>query len=284
MAQPSASDTRKLLDVAAETIKHGRAGQGRAMLEFILEREPANVLALLWMTRCVETPAEKLAYFQKVLQVDPTNRHAIKGTQLYATDSNSAAGTHPAPSPIVASLRPCPFCHDLIPAGAATCPHCGRRFQSGSAPSSPEDALPTQLPAFNTAHKSPTSRVSLALVGLAVLFAIWLLARCGQGPSANDSAPRPADAAGQAAIRAVKNLSTPLADNMDRSVAVALAITEAQGHTASIDGWYVSNVGQYNVVSFRFFLGGEANSAEWAYYPDGTILPMTDWAFVFMGQ
>ncbi len=71
---------------------------------------------------------------------------------------------------------------------------------------------------------------------------------------------------------------------MHESVGVALAITELNGHTVSIDGWYVHDQGQYHSVYFRFYVDGTREFAEWWHYPDGRILPKNYWASVFMGQ
>ena len=71
---------------------------------------------------------------------------------------------------------------------------------------------------------------------------------------------------------------------MAEGIAIALTITELDGHTTSMDGWYVSAAPDHHAVFFRFYVDDVRQSAEWWYYPSGTIVPKNEWAFVFMGQ
>ncbi len=71
------------LNGAANAIKRGDLETGKAGLKWVLEREPNNVLAWLWMSRCAPTSEAKLECFNRVLAIDPTNRHALEGVQRY---------------------------------------------------------------------------------------------------------------------------------------------------------------------------------------------------------
>jgi hypothetical protein len=73
----------ELLDQAAAAIKRGDVARGEQVLHSVLNSEPRNVLALLWMTRCTDDPYRKAALFQRALQIEPQDPHAIKGVELY---------------------------------------------------------------------------------------------------------------------------------------------------------------------------------------------------------
>lgn len=75
---------REALDLAAAAVKRGELSKGKSRLEWVLAREPDNVLALLWMTKCVDGPEEKLGLFRSVLEIEPGNPHALKGVEVYA--------------------------------------------------------------------------------------------------------------------------------------------------------------------------------------------------------
>ena len=92
--EPTVKD---VLDRAAESIKGGEIDQGRQDLEWVLTQEPENVLAWLWMSRCFKDSGRKLKCFQRVLAIDPTNQHAIKGMKQYG--ERKPAGQEFVPEP-----------------------------------------------------------------------------------------------------------------------------------------------------------------------------------------
>lgn len=73
---PSPKDA---LDLAAAAIKRGDIPLGRARLDWVVQRDPDNALAWLWMTRCTDARDEQIKCFYRVLSLDPTNRHAFEG-------------------------------------------------------------------------------------------------------------------------------------------------------------------------------------------------------------
>jgi hypothetical protein len=72
-----------MLNEAANAINHGDISRGELNLRKVLSADPTNVLALLWMTKCTQDPAERAGLFEEVLQHDPTNPHALKGRAMY---------------------------------------------------------------------------------------------------------------------------------------------------------------------------------------------------------
>jgi len=143
MSQAVDSPTKEALDRAASEIKRGNISVGKAHLERILEKEPENVLALLWMTRCIDSRTAKIALIEKALSIEPDNPHALKGLKHYQSAAE-ASGPH-SPSPIEnptkganggvimpvtspGETKSCPHCAETIKSAAVVCKHCGTRL------------------------------------------------------------------------------------------------------------------------------------------------------------
>jgi len=93
MVAPSNPSIKEALDRAAILIKRGNLAEGKAGIEWVLERDPDNVLAWLWMTRCVIGRRAKLECYQRVLSIDSNNEHALKGIEIL-NSQNGSLGRH----------------------------------------------------------------------------------------------------------------------------------------------------------------------------------------------
>jgi len=82
---------KEALDASANAIKSGDLKTGKAGLRWILERDPNNVLAWLWMSRCTESVEEKLECFNRVLAIDPTNNHALDGIRKFGGEEKKTS-------------------------------------------------------------------------------------------------------------------------------------------------------------------------------------------------
>jgi hypothetical protein len=93
MTQGWKPSLKEALDLASLSIKTGEGDRGVTTVRWLLQRDPDNIQALLWMSKCVDDPSAKIAFFQRVLDLDPTNPHALKGMDLYSvtsTDTNTS--------------------------------------------------------------------------------------------------------------------------------------------------------------------------------------------------
>ena len=91
--QRVAPSAREVLDSAANAIKRGDIALGKEGLLQVLHEEPDNVLAWLWMSRCVQGTDAKLKCFHRVLANDPVNEHALNGIRsLSRTGPRPEAG------------------------------------------------------------------------------------------------------------------------------------------------------------------------------------------------
>lgn len=184
MPNPNPRNVTPALDNAANAIKAGRIRQGRSILEEVLRTEPDNVLALLWMTRCVDDPSQKLVLFNRVLSIDPQNPHARKGLALYSPPPLPPSTSQPTVSrglaviadtpPIPASVpdtRLCPFCAETIRAQATVCRFCGRDLPQGGAGAPQSQAAPTMPP--RKSHGWLPVVLVLALLTVAIIGCIF---------------------------------------------------------------------------------------------------------------
>jgi len=71
--------TNDIFQQAVAAIKSGEKERGRQLLVEVLEQEEDNENAWLWMTRCVADRDVKRECFERVLAINPDNKHAIEG-------------------------------------------------------------------------------------------------------------------------------------------------------------------------------------------------------------
>lgn len=57
-------------------VRGGDKARGQVLLNAVVEREPQNGLAWLWLASAVDSPREAIDCLRKVLAIDPQNRHA----------------------------------------------------------------------------------------------------------------------------------------------------------------------------------------------------------------
>lgn len=69
------------LQRATAAIKDGQKDKARQLLAQLLDKDPRDIQAWLWMTEVVETDEERLQCLQKVLEIDPQHQQALVGAQ-----------------------------------------------------------------------------------------------------------------------------------------------------------------------------------------------------------
>jgi len=73
------SDFERLQDVLDNGIKAAKAGDSataRKLLKQVLDEDPNNELALMWLASSVSSPAERRLYLQQVVRINPDNTRA----------------------------------------------------------------------------------------------------------------------------------------------------------------------------------------------------------------
>lgn len=72
----SQDDISQVLEQGIEAAKRGDRATGRRLLEQVIEKEPANELAWIWLASCVNTLKERQDCLERVLQINPDNARA----------------------------------------------------------------------------------------------------------------------------------------------------------------------------------------------------------------
>lgn len=121
--------TSRLLKQAKEAISRGRKKQARGPLLKILEQEPRNEMAWLYLCSTSSTPQERRLCLQRVLQINPKNETAREALEnLEGQEGKDSAPLELKPSP--AKTFPCPQCGaktTYLPAERSLhCSYCGQ--------------------------------------------------------------------------------------------------------------------------------------------------------------
>ena len=105
--------TNEILQQAIAAIKSGEKERGRQLLVKALEQDEDNEAAWLWMSRCVDDRDVKRECFERVLAINPENKHAIEGLKHLevlskmgrsAMENRFSLSRHAASGAILASL------------------------------------------------------------------------------------------------------------------------------------------------------------------------------------
>jgi hypothetical protein len=89
-------DTKSLLAQAVAAVNGGDLVQGRALLEKILESDPRNDWAWVWLSGCVQDPLQRRICLQQALKANPQNTVAQDG--IKALDGELVQASSVAPS------------------------------------------------------------------------------------------------------------------------------------------------------------------------------------------
>ena len=78
----STPEFEALLEEAIAYVNAGDTKQGRALLERVLEQDPRNDRAWVWLSGCVEDPRQRRICLQQALNANPNNQAALDGMQV----------------------------------------------------------------------------------------------------------------------------------------------------------------------------------------------------------
>jgi hypothetical protein len=74
------------INEAIDLIKRGERRQAHLVLDAVLKNDPDNERAWMWLSVCYEQNNEKVYCLQRVLEINPKNKHAINGLKKLGVD------------------------------------------------------------------------------------------------------------------------------------------------------------------------------------------------------
>jgi hypothetical protein len=165
----STPEMEQLLQRAITHVNAGELDQGRALLEKILEQDPKNDRAWVWLSGCVDDPMQRRICLQQALSANPSNQAAVDGMRVLTGELVQASGGRPSLLESRLSAISMGETAASMPAPQPASPPSPE--QAGQSPDwgqEPGEAAPGQ-----EARKRPVLRlVLLAVVGLLLLCVI----------------------------------------------------------------------------------------------------------------
>ncbi len=82
-----------ILKYATKAIKAGNIDTGKRLLDDILQGDPQNEQAWLWLALITYEPIKRHRYLKRVLKINPNNKHARRGISQLSQNRNLAYTT-----------------------------------------------------------------------------------------------------------------------------------------------------------------------------------------------
>lgn len=185
----------ELLEKGIRAAKAGRVHEALALLRQVIERQPRNQTAWLWLSEVVETDEERIVCLETVLAINPENKAAQRGLSILRRRSPI---TKPLPKPAEPLSQPtrtapgelaqaevklastqCYRCGSDNPPGSEFCRRCGVMLREAGPTevgleAKPEDAGGRSGRAWTWLLAGGTGAVLLILVGFVLAWASGL--------------------------------------------------------------------------------------------------------------
>lgn len=87
MASPN---REQLLQMAVQSAKQGNKQGAKVMLRQILDEDPRNERAMMWMAKISTAPTERKQWLERVLQVNPENEVAQQALEKLSYDKSAS--------------------------------------------------------------------------------------------------------------------------------------------------------------------------------------------------
>lgn len=88
------NEIQKNLEEGVNAAKRGDRATGRQLLQQVIDTDPNNELAWIWMASCVTTLRERRECLEQVLSINPNNARAAEALQRLDTATSKAAPEH----------------------------------------------------------------------------------------------------------------------------------------------------------------------------------------------
>jgi hypothetical protein len=167
----STPELEALIEEAIVYVNTGETAQGRALLERVLEQDPKNDRAWVWMSACVEGAQQRRICLQQALNANPNNQAALDGMKVLEGELVQASEV--PPSLLESRLSAIGMGDQVAP---SSLPPEEPALPPESALVSPVPPAPTELveePATGEALESPRrGRLILLVAAVLLLFVI----------------------------------------------------------------------------------------------------------------
>jgi hypothetical protein len=179
-AMVSTPEQEALIEQAIAHVTAGELDEGRTLLEQVLEQDPMNDQAWVWLSGCVEGEMQRRICLQQALRANPNNQVALDGMQLLDGELVQAPE---APPTLLESRLTAIGMGDEVPAtepasDVAPPPAPEEAVAAAAVAPEPTEAIepaPTDLveePVEETDKKSGRGRIVLLVVALLLLCAL----------------------------------------------------------------------------------------------------------------
>ncbi len=170
----STPELEALIEEAIVYVNAGETEQGRALLERVLEQDPNNDRAWVWMSGCVEGAQQRRICLQQALNANPNNQAALEGMQVLEGELVQASQ---APPSLLESRLSAIGMGDQVapsrPAPAESAPPPDAAADSLAAPAPGEFV---EEPATDAALEGPRRGPAVLLVALVLLLFVVVCA------------------------------------------------------------------------------------------------------------
>ncbi len=179
----STPELEALMEQAIAHVNSGDLEQGRAMLERVLEEDPRNDQAWVWLSGCVEGEMQRRICLQQALKANPENQAALDGMKLLEGELVQASDVPPSLlesrlSAMGMGGRPAPSSPDAV-AAPPPAPDSTTVSPDASEPSEvAAEAPPTELAEeqeFVETGVRPRPRAGRIVLLLAVVLLLFLV-------------------------------------------------------------------------------------------------------------
>lgn len=171
----STPELEALIEQAIVHVNAGELKDGRALLERVLEQDPQNDRAWVWLSGCVEDPMQRRICLQQALAANPNNQVALDGMQVL--EGKLVQASQVPPSLLESRLSAIGMGDQLAPTASPSGPEPEATAVSPAAPTfAPAPAEPLGGAEAEEPGPKPRNRGMILLV--AVVLILFLLV-CG---------------------------------------------------------------------------------------------------------
>lgn len=268
-------DVSQTLQQAIAALNEGDRGRAKQLLAQVLQADPRNESAWLWLVHAVDDPAHARECVERVLRINPGNEEARQMLETIRHRESRTTKEHRDKTRAVQRI---------------SVPRASRVHTEADSINVPRSETWTTTTA-STPRASGTradrteKKGGLGAAGWGCLIIILLavLGTCLGDQASSPPTPTVNSYEKQAAIRTVQEYEAWEGPKVIDGIGMGLTFVENDGHSVEVSGWNARKESNRWVVEFVFYVDGDRETALWWYVPDsGLVIPKNEWAETFM--